>query len=78
MAAVHFVAFFWQICERNAQNSARLETDGSREMIRMLRTIQIGSCVSVQGLLAKQLSDGKIVVRVGDKTFEGTPVSRPN
>lgn len=44
----------------------------------MLRTIQIGSCVSVQGLLVKQLSDGKIVVRVGDKTFEGTPVSRPN
>ena len=42
----------------------------------MLRTIQIGSCVSVQGLLVKQLSDGRIVVRVGDKTYAGIPVTR--
>jgi hypothetical protein len=41
----------------------------------MLRTISIGSCVSVQGLVVGQLADGKIVVRVGEKNFVGFPVS---
>jgi uncharacterized protein YdeI (BOF family) len=41
----------------------------------MLRTITVGSCVSVQGLMVKQLADGKIVVRVDDKTFVGYPVT---
>ena len=41
----------------------------------MLRTIALGSCVSVQGLLVGQLSDGKIVVQVDQKTFVGFPVS---
>jgi hypothetical protein len=45
-------------------------------MIRMLRTIQIGSCVSVQGLLVKQLDNGRVIVRVGDRTFEGVPVAK--
>jgi hypothetical protein len=40
----------------------------------MLRTITIGSCVSIQGLMVAKLADGKIVVRVGDKTFAGYPV----
>jgi uncharacterized protein YdeI (BOF family) len=40
----------------------------------MLRTISVGSCVSVQGLLVRQLSDGQIEVRVDDKTFVGRPV----
>ena len=40
----------------------------------MLRTITVGSCVSIQGLLVSQLADGKIVVKVGDKTFVGFPV----
>jgi hypothetical protein len=42
----------------------------------MLRTIIIGSCVSVQGLLVKQLENGKIVVSVGNRTYEGSPVTR--
>jgi hypothetical protein len=42
----------------------------------MIRTIQIGSCVSVQGLLVRLLDDGSIVVRVGDRLFAGMPVSR--
>jgi len=42
----------------------------------MLRTITIGSCVSIQGLLVRQLSDGKIVVKVDDKTFTGFPVAQ--
>ncbi|MDZ4095699.1 MAG: hypothetical protein U1D35_12445 [Paracoccaceae bacterium] len=41
----------------------------------MLRTISLGSCVSVQGLLVGQLADGKIVVRDGDKNYVGYPVT---
>ncbi|MDF0601626.1 hypothetical protein P1J78_12850 [Psychromarinibacter sp. C21-152] len=40
----------------------------------MLRTITIGSCVSVQGLLVKTLPNGSVSVRVGDKIFTGRPV----
>ena len=42
----------------------------------MLRTIQIGTCVSVQGLVVRQLDDGRVVIRVGEKTFEGVPLAR--
>ncbi|WP_283054847.1 hypothetical protein [Thetidibacter halocola] len=42
----------------------------------MLRTIIIGSCVSVQGLLEKTLPDGRISVRVGDRIFTGLPVGQ--
>jgi hypothetical protein len=41
----------------------------------MFRTITVGSCVSIQGILVKQLADGKMVVRVDDKTFVGHPVA---
>lgn len=41
----------------------------------MLRTISLGTCVSVQGLLVSQLADGKIVIRVDDKNFVGYPVT---
>ncbi|MBK6465771.1 MAG: hypothetical protein IPL38_03420 [Rhodobacter sp.] len=40
----------------------------------MLRTISIGSCVSVQGLVVGQTADGKLIIRVDEKTFVGTPV----
>ncbi|NUB45417.1 hypothetical protein GEU84_013545 [Fertoebacter nigrum] len=40
----------------------------------MLRTITLGSCVSVQGIVIAQLADGKIVVRVDEKNFVGYPV----
>lgn len=42
----------------------------------MLRTITIGSCVSVQGMFVRQLDDGKIAVRVGEKTYIGYPVQQ--
>ena len=42
----------------------------------MLRTISVGSCVSIQGLLVGQLADGKIMVKVDEKTFVGYPVNR--
>lgn len=40
----------------------------------MLRTIMLGSCVLVQGVFIRNLSDGRISVRVGEKVFEGDPV----
>ena len=40
----------------------------------MLKTILIGSCVYVQGTFVRKLSDGKIVVRVGDRLYQGTSV----
>ena len=43
----------------------------------MLRTIQIGTCVSVQGLLVRQLEDGRVVIRVDSKVYKGFPVERP-
>lgn len=42
----------------------------------MIRTISVGSCVSIQGLFVNQLADGKIVVKVDEKTFVGYPVSQ--
>ncbi len=42
----------------------------------MLRTISVGSCVSIQGLLVGQMADGKIMVKVDEKTFVGYPVTR--
>jgi hypothetical protein len=46
----------------------------------MLRTISLGSCVSVQGLVVGQQSDGKLIVRVDETTFTGYPVvqARPS
>lgn len=40
----------------------------------MLRTISIGSCVSVQGLQVGMMPDGQIIVRVDEKNFVGKPV----
>ncbi len=42
----------------------------------MLRTITLGSCISVQGLLVKTLANGNMVVRVGKKTFTGRPIAK--
>ena len=41
----------------------------------MLRTIVIGSCVSVQGTFVRTLENGLIAVRVGNKVFTGAPVT---
>ncbi len=40
----------------------------------MLRTITLGSCVSVQGHFEKSLPDGRISVRVGNRIYSGHPV----
>ena len=43
----------------------------------MVRTIQIGTCMSVQGFLVRQLDDGRLVIRVDQKVYVGNPVERP-
>lgn len=43
----------------------------------MLRTISIGSCISVQGLFVGPAQDGKIIIRVDEKNFVGYPVADP-
>lgn len=40
----------------------------------MLRTIIVGSCVSVQGAFVRELANGMIIVRVGDTDYQGYPV----
>lgn len=40
----------------------------------MVRTVILGSCVSVQGTFVKLLENGKVMVRVGDRFYVGTPV----
>ncbi|WP_166128882.1 hypothetical protein [Maritimibacter fusiformis] len=41
----------------------------------MVRTITLGSCVSVQGIFVRDLADGRIVVRVGGREFTGWPIA---
>mgnify|MGYP001275831502 CR=1 FL=1 len=41
----------------------------------MLRTIKVGSCVSIQGLFERKLENGHITVRVGDTLYTGRPVN---
>ncbi len=42
----------------------------------MLRTITMGTCVSVQGIFVKSLPDGRVLVRVGEQVFSGKPVAK--
>ena len=42
----------------------------------MLRTIILGTSVSVQGIFVRDLPDGRIAIRVGRLLFTGRPVTR--
>jgi len=42
----------------------------------MLRTIIVGKYISVQGICVRTLKNGQMEVRVGDRIFSGTPVSK--
>ena len=44
----------------------------------MLRTITLGTCVSVQGIFVKAMDDGRIAVKVYNTVYSGTPVVRKN
>ncbi len=41
----------------------------------MLRTITVSKHISVQGIFVQDLTDGRILVRVGERLFKGNPVS---
>ncbi len=41
----------------------------------MIRTITVGTHISVQGMFERELDNGRIVVRVGEQTYAGKPVA---
>lgn len=41
----------------------------------MLKAITVGKYVSIQGMFVRNSDNGKIVVRVGERTFEGKPAA---
>ncbi len=43
----------------------------------MIRTITLGTCVSVQGVFVRAMADGSIAIRDGEKTFVGRPIQVP-
>ena len=48
----------------------------TRVEIGMYQTIRLSSCVSVQGEFVEMLSTGEIIIRDGDKTYCGVPVTQ--
>ncbi len=42
----------------------------------VIRTIIIGSCVSVQGIFVRSLQDGRIVIRADNREFSGFPIAK--
>lgn len=40
----------------------------------MLRAINVGRYITIQGLFVKAFPDGRIAVRDGDKVYSGFPV----
>ncbi|MEP2919602.1 hypothetical protein [Sulfitobacter sp.] len=42
----------------------------------MLRTITLGTCVSVQGTFVRAMPDGKIAVQVDNTIFSGVPITK--
>ena len=40
----------------------------------MFCTIKIGSCMTVQGLLVRQLDDGRVVISANSRLYQGKPV----
>ncbi|WP_448327607.1 hypothetical protein [Sulfitobacter sp. M13] len=42
----------------------------------MLRTITIGSTVSVQGIFVRDMPDGRITVKVDNAIYTGKPIQR--
>jgi hypothetical protein len=42
----------------------------------MLKTITIGSCISVQGTFVRSMPDGRISVQVDNTVFSGVPVTK--
>jgi hypothetical protein len=45
---------------------------------RMYQTVQVSSCVSVQGFLVEHLPNGETIVSDGLKTYRGRPIAPLN
>lgn len=41
----------------------------------MIKSITLSKYISVQGLFVRDAANGNIVVRVGERTFEGKPIT---
>lgn len=41
----------------------------------MLRTIAVGNHIQIQGRLVKTLENGRVVISVDDRQFEGKPIT---
>ena len=44
----------------------------------MLHTITVGNHIQVQGLFVRSLENGKVIVAVGERQYQGQPVERLN
>ena len=44
----------------------------------MLRTITVGNHIQVQGLFVRSLENGKVIVSVGERQYQGQQVERVN
>lgn len=42
----------------------------------MLRTITIGTTVSVQGIFVRDMPDGRVSVKVGNDIYTGRPIDK--
>lgn len=42
----------------------------------MLRTITQGSAILIQGIFVRSLPDGRIVIKLDDRTYAGLPVTK--
>ena len=42
----------------------------------MLRTITLGSCVSIQGTFVRAMPDGRVAVQVDNTMYSGVPVTK--
>ncbi len=40
----------------------------------MLRTIQVSSCISVQGEIVEVMTDGTVLIRDGNTLYRGRPI----
>lgn len=43
----------------------------------MYQTIQLSSCVTIQGEFVEALANGEVVVRDGKSIYRGKPIPRP-
>ena len=44
----------------------------------MLRTITVGNHIQVQGLFVRSLENGKVIVSIGERQYQGQLVERVN